>query len=170
MTRSCLLFPLLSIQGGNRLLRKVRTYRSVYRLLAVSLVLSSVLTIVGHVCMMDEAHAGPMIEACCCEKGHAAAHEGMHEMPAKTCDEKPEKPAQHEHAHGDCCATNVQNVADVATRAYQSFPDKRFIVGSISLLAQRSIETPSLKRAQTLQDTGPPPAPPLHILYASFLI
>ncbi len=121
--------------------------------------------------MMDEAHAGPMVEACCCEKVHTAAHEGMHDMADKTCDEKPAEPTQHEHAGGeDCCTANVQKVADVATRAYQTFPDKRVAVVSISLLAPRSIETPSLKRAQTLQDTGPPPAPPLHILYASFLI
>ncbi len=53
------------------MLRKIRTYNSVYRLLAITFFVASVLSLIDHACMMDEAHAGPMIKKCCCKEGHA---------------------------------------------------------------------------------------------------
>ncbi len=152
------------------MLRKIRTYRSVYRMLAMSLFVTSVLSLIGHACMMDEAHAGPRVKKCCCEKAHSG-HEDMEDMAGRLCDETQE--TQHtENFHGDCCSEDFQTASyDAATRINKASPEE--IIASALLFAsvQDVFEAAHWNTEKRLQNTGPPLSPPLslHILLARFL-
>lgn len=72
------------------MLQKIRTYRTLPRFLAITLFMTTVWSLAGHVCMM-EAHADPAVDACCCspvEAGMADRHETSSSR-------------QNAHQHGD---------------------------------------------------------------------
>ncbi len=170
-----------------------------YRLLAISLVFSSVMTIVGHVCMMEQAHAGPMVEACCCEgehatlpnhtehrhdeanthagdmhrdhgqHGHQRGHERSSSNHEQPCDDK-QQPG--EHAHDGCCAAELQHGATVATRTLITGSDVRVTFSDAHVLPCTvvALGAPLLTQKRAFQDIGPPVAPPFRILHSSFLI
>ena len=156
------------------MLRKVRTYHSVYRFLAMTLLVTSVLSIIGHACLMDEAHAGPMINKCCCEKtqtaGHEGMHEGMKEMAGSDCNSSGEM-HHDESAHGDCCSTDYQAASDAATRTHKSSPSELIASAFVCLSVQGIVETTPLKNERGIRNTSPPASPlARHILHSSFLI
>lgn len=154
------------------MLKKIATYHTGYRFLAMVLFVSSVLSFVGHACMVDDAHAGPMVKQCCCEESHGG-HEGMKEMPGEPC-EKEENSHNGDHHdktnHRDCCSTEVQSLSVDATARIKAPPLEQ---PSASEIAYHEWIIKRLRFSEKhfcALDSLPLFSAPLRILYAQFLI
>ena len=154
------------------MLKPFRTYHSLTRVIAMVIFVASVLPLIGHACMMAEAHEMPMMKQCCCDEAHGM-YEGMTKAkPA--CEDKAESPDAHQGStlHGDCCASDIQAASlDDATRIKTS-PEELIPLALVLLQTQPVFQTASQQTEGGLQDTGPPlsSSPALHLLHSRFLI
>ena len=150
------------------MLKPFRTYHSLTRCIAMVIFLAAALPFIGHACMMAEAHATPTMKQCCCDKAHSM-HEGMEMMGSECEDEK----GHVTNLDGDCCSADLQATDFDATTRTNKASSEELIVSALVILATHYVFEPSLQKTEGgLQDTGPPPYPPLslHILHSRFLI
>lgn len=154
------------------MLKPFRTYHPLTRVIAMVIFVASVLPLIGHACMMAEAHDMSMMRKCCCDKAQST-HEGMN-MTERACEDEEESPDAHHGStlHGDCCGTDIQAASlDDATRIKTS-SEELIPLALVLLQTQLVFEQTSQQTEGGLQDTGPPlsSSPALHILHSRFLI
>lgn len=155
------------------MLKKISTYRAGYRFLAMVLFASSVLSFIGHTCMADAAHAGPVIKKCYCEKAHSG-HEGMKEMPGEPCEKKEVLHGGEHHSktvHDDCCSTEIQSLSAEATARIKAPPLELSPISDVVYI-ELTTEPRLWFGKRDFRDIGPLRLSilPLRILYAQFLI
>ena len=106
------------------MLKPFRTYRSLIRITAMMIFLASALPLIGHVCMMADAHHMPAVEDCCNEDSmHENMHAGM-KMKAPACDDEK---AHADNMEDECCSVDLQNTDFDATLRTSKISEKELI-------------------------------------------
>ena len=150
----------------NRMLRPFRTNSPLTRLVAMVIFIASVLPVIGHACMMAEAHATPTVMSCCCDEVSSL---DMDIIDGRECDDEREPSIS---VQGDCCLVDLQPIdSDAIARMSKASLEEN--IDSVPLLQVRLVffEPAPPRIERRLQDTGPPPSlPSLRILHSCFLI
>ena len=155
------------------MLTKVRTYHSIHRFLVMSVFAMSILSFIGHACLIDEAHGMSMMKKCCCEEvqsrheGAHSGHEGMEEAPK--CDHGSD--SHGNAALNDCCSAEF-NVLTTTVASRTKATTARLVSAVPVILAQSGDVIHPIVTSGLFIDLSPPPisSPPIRILYAQFLI
>ena len=151
------------------MMRRIRSYRFITRLLACSLVLASVLPALSHACAMADEHDGAVMKRCCCEKMQMADHHGMPHHQEMPCEDAEPHHAPAPDAHDDCCTASLSPSMEEALAGKKA----TLLVQLVALVPPRVAghSKVAFLPFSPFRDTGPPAyvPPALHLLHAQFL-